>query len=39
MTDTYLEIGETATFSKTITEADLVLFSGLTGDFRSDLCR
>ncbi len=33
MTDTYLEIGETATFSKTITEADLVLFAGLTGDF------
>lgn len=33
MTDTYLEIGESATFSKTITEADLMLFAGLTGDF------
>lgn len=33
MNTTRLEIGETATFAKTITEADLVLFSGLTGDF------
>ena len=33
MTASFLEIGETATFSKTITEADLVLFSGITGDF------
>jgi 3-hydroxybutyryl-CoA dehydratase len=33
MTQSFLEIGETATFSKTITEADLVLFSGITGDF------
>lgn len=33
MTPSFLEIGETATFTKTITEADLVLFSGLTGDF------
>ncbi len=31
--DTHLEIGERAEFSKTIGEADLVLFSGLTGDF------
>ena len=31
--DTRLEIGERAEFSKTIGEADLVLFSGLTGDF------
>lgn len=31
--DTHLEIGEHAEFSKTIGEADLVLFSGLTGDF------
>lgn len=30
---TYLEVGEQATFSKTISETDLVLFSGLTGDF------
>ena len=33
MTETHLNIGETATFSKTITETDVVLFSGLTGDF------
>lgn len=33
MNTTRLEVGETATFAKTITEADLVLFSGLTGDF------
>ncbi|MBN8939679.1 MAG: MaoC family dehydratase [Rhizobiales bacterium] len=33
MNMTRLEVGETATFAKTITEADLVLFSGLTGDF------
>ena len=33
MTTSFLEVGETATFSKTITEADLVLFSGVTGDF------
>jgi acyl dehydratase len=31
--DTRLEIGEHAEFSKTIGEADLVLFSGLSGDF------
>ncbi|MBR1222541.1 MaoC family dehydratase [Bradyrhizobium sp. U87765 SZCCT0131] len=31
--DTFLKVGETATFAKTITEADLVLFAGLTGDF------
>jgi 3-hydroxybutyryl-CoA dehydratase len=33
MIESHLKIGETATFSKTITEADIVLFSGLTGDF------
>jgi acyl dehydratase len=33
MIDSHLEVGETATFAKTITEADIVLFSGLTGDF------
>lgn len=33
MTEIFLEPGETATFAKTITEADLVLFAGLTGDF------
>jgi acyl dehydratase len=33
MIESHLEVGETATFAKTITEADIVLFSGLTGDF------
>lgn len=33
MVETFLKTGEYAEFSKTITEADLVLFSGLTGDF------
>jgi len=33
MIETYLEIGETAEFAKTIGETDLILFSGLTGDF------
>jgi 3-hydroxybutyryl-CoA dehydratase len=33
MTPSFLEIGETASFTKTITEADVVLFSGITGDF------
>lgn len=33
MVETFLKAGERAEFSKTITEADLVLFSGLTGDF------
>jgi 3-hydroxybutyryl-CoA dehydratase len=33
MTETHLKIGEIATFTKTITETDVVLFSGLTGDF------
>lgn len=33
MTASFLEVGETVTFSKTITEADLVLFAGVTGDF------
>jgi acyl dehydratase len=33
MTESFLEVGETASFAKTITEADLVLFAGLTGDF------
>lgn len=33
MIESNLKVGETATFAKTITEADIVLFSGLTGDF------
>lgn len=28
-----IQIGEKATFSKTITEADISLFAGITGDF------
>ena len=31
--ETFLKVGERTEFSKTIGEADLVLFSGLTGDF------
>jgi acyl dehydratase len=31
--ETFLQVGERAEFSKTISEADLVLFSGITGDF------
>jgi acyl dehydratase len=33
MTASFLEVGETASFSKTVSEADMVLFSGITGDF------
>jgi acyl dehydratase len=33
MIETFLKVGEQAEFSKTIGEADLVLFSGLSGDF------
>lgn len=33
MVEMFLKIGERVEFSKTITETDLVLFSGLTGDF------
>jgi acyl dehydratase len=29
----HLKVGETAEFSKTITETDLVMFSAITGDF------
>ncbi len=28
-----IEIGESASFSKTITETDIILFAGITGDF------
>jgi 3-hydroxybutyryl-CoA dehydratase len=28
-----LDLGRSATFSKTVTEADVVLFAGITGDF------
>ena len=33
MIESHLSVGETATFAKTITETDIVLFSGLSGDF------
>ena len=33
MIESHLNVGETATFAKTITETDIVLFSGLSGDF------
>ncbi len=39
MIPTFLEPGETATFAKTITEADLVLFAGPHRGFRSDPCQ
>ena len=32
MTDFYLDIGHTVTFSKTISESDVYLFAGITGD-------
>ena len=32
MIESHLTIGETATFAKTITEADIVLFAGVSGD-------
>jgi 3-hydroxybutyryl-CoA dehydratase len=31
--ETHLKVGETAEFSKTITETDLAMFSAITGDF------
>jgi 3-hydroxybutyryl-CoA dehydratase len=33
MIETFLKVGESTEFSKTIGETDLALFSGLTGDF------
>ncbi len=33
MFECHLKIGETAEFSKTITETDLAMFSAITGDF------
>jgi 3-hydroxybutyryl-CoA dehydratase len=32
MTQRELEVGQTAEFTKTVTEADVVLFAGITGD-------
>ncbi len=33
MTDFYVQIGERAVFSKTVSESDVYLFAGITGDF------
>jgi 3-hydroxybutyryl-CoA dehydratase len=32
MTDFYVKVGDTATFSKTVGETDVYLFAGITGD-------
>ena len=29
----YVEVGQTSTFSKTVSESDVYLFAGITGDF------
>lgn len=33
MTDFYVEIGQNVSFSKTVSESDVYLFAGITGDF------
>lgn len=33
--ETQFKIGDTASFSKTVTECDIVLFAGISGDFNS----
>ena len=33
MTDFYLKIGDTTSFSKTVSESDVYQFAGITGDF------
>ena len=33
MSDSAIEVGQAAEFTKTVTEADVVLFAGVTGDF------
>jgi acyl dehydratase len=33
MSDFYVQVGETATFTKTVSESDVYLFAGITGDF------
>ena len=33
MTEFYVEKGQGATFSKTVSESDVYLFAGITGDF------
>jgi acyl dehydratase len=32
MTDFYIEVGHTVTFTKTVSESDVYLFAGITGD-------
>jgi len=36
MTPFYVEIGQVFTFSKTVSESDIYLFAGLTGDFSAN---
>ena len=33
MTDFYLKIGDTTSFTKTVSESDVYQFAGITGDF------
>ncbi len=33
MSDFYVQIGETVSFTKTVSESDVYLFAGITGDF------
>jgi acyl dehydratase len=33
MSDFYVQVGETASFTKTVSESDVYLFAGITGDF------
>jgi len=33
MSDFYVAVGQSVTFSKTVTETDVVLFAGISGDF------
>ncbi|GHU29947.1 MaoC family dehydratase [Betaproteobacteria bacterium] len=33
MSDFYLKVGDSVTFSKTVSESDVYLFAGITGDF------
>lgn len=36
MTDFYVSVGQQVTFSKTVGEADIYMFAGITGDFSSN---
>ena len=33
MTDFYIDIGNTTSFTKTVSESDVYQFAGITGDF------